>query len=181
MIYIYIDDITGESDTKYDKRTPKQLQFEFIRDSERLLELHEERAGVNDGLKGLSDQQILNQVRESPTKLKRQTKALLIKLKKLNVGLTPEGEVDYCLLNRPHLLHQLKAQEQLIKIVLMEQDLEFEYPQKLGKIEMKAMIQQEVEKELFRLENSKLKAEDTKRLKEDQIIMQKRYKVLIQD
>ena len=66
---------------KEDARTFEPLietQRGFIRRTERLLEAHKQRASFNDGLKGLDDQQIIQKVREVPTKLKKNVKSFLI-------------------------------------------------------------------------------------------------------
>jgi hypothetical protein len=47
----------------------------------------------------------------------------------------------------PQALKFLKSNEKLLKVTLMEADLEFEYPQKLAKLQMKANILQEIEEE----------------------------------
>jgi hypothetical protein len=43
----------------------------------------------------LSDEEVLRKVRESPTKLKRAAKNLLSKLRKHNVQLDMNGDIDY--------------------------------------------------------------------------------------
>lgn len=73
-------------------------------------------------------------IRESPTKVKKRAKILLEKLKKFSVVLGENGNVDYSQVTSAKDLKALKDNETLIKVLLMEKDLEFEYPHKLGKI-----------------------------------------------
>ena len=89
---------------------------------------------MNDGLKGLSDREIVHKMRQVPTMLKRSHKRFLKKLRKLNVKLDAEGEVDYSETTGDHVVRALQQKEQLVKTVLMQADLEFEYPHKLEKL-----------------------------------------------
>jgi hypothetical protein len=67
-------------------------------------------------------------VRESPTKLKKAANSLLKKLKKHNVTLTKDGEVDYRDVTNINVVNEIKANEPLVRLTLMQADLEFEYP-----------------------------------------------------
>ena len=62
---------------------------------------------------------------------------MLYFLKKNNVRLTSKGEIDYGKIE-PQIQHVVKKQEQLVKLVLMQQDLEFEYPHKFERIKVRA-------------------------------------------
>jgi len=55
--------------------------------TENILKIFHERSHIHDGLKNMSDEEVLRKVRESPTKLKKAAKNLLSKLKKNNVTL----------------------------------------------------------------------------------------------
>jgi hypothetical protein len=44
------------------------------------------------------------------------------------------GEVDYSKVKEKNVVETLKKQESLVKVTLMQADLEFEYPQKLEKL-----------------------------------------------
>jgi len=82
----------------------------------------------------LSDSEIIAKVREAPTRLKKRSKQLLYKLDKLGVTLDENGFVDYSNVGSKKDLKILKDNETLVKVVLMERDLEFEYPHKLRKL-----------------------------------------------
>lgn len=71
------------------------MQEGFIVRTEKLLRQHQQRAEIHDGLKGLTNQEIINKVVESPNKLKRQAKGLLHILQKHKVSLKANGDVDY--------------------------------------------------------------------------------------
>lgn len=98
------------------------------------MRIHQERAALADGLSTLSDPDIIAKVRDAPTRMKRRSKELLHKLDKLGVTLDENGFVDYSQVESKKELKLLKDNETLVKVVLMERDLEFEYPHKLGKI-----------------------------------------------
>ena len=72
---------------------------------------------------------------QKPTKLKKQAKTFLNVLRKNNVRLDHKtGEVDYSKVKEKNVVETLKKQESLVKVTLMQADLEFEYPQKLEKL-----------------------------------------------
>ena len=58
------------------------------------MRIFHERSHIHDGLKNLTDEEVLLRVREGPTKLKAHAKTLLHKLKKHNVKLDVNGEID---------------------------------------------------------------------------------------
>lgn len=68
---------------------------EFIRWSERLIDIHMQRAAVNDGLAGLSDIEIHHKAWDVPTKIKAHLWQLNLRLKKQNVKLNEFGELDF--------------------------------------------------------------------------------------
>lgn len=63
-----------------DKESLYQTQERFLDRTERLLQLHHQRSHINDGLKHLSDNQLIQKVREAPTQLKRSARSFLRKL-----------------------------------------------------------------------------------------------------
>lgn len=67
-------------------------------------------------------------MRESPTKLKRNAKALLTKLRNYGVQLDEYGDVDFSNVDDENVIKSLRKNETLVKITLMHADLEFEYP-----------------------------------------------------
>lgn len=134
------------------------LQKGFVRRTENLLKSHRHRSTITDGLKGLSDREILQRMREVPTKIKRDTKSLLKKLDKFNVKLNDDGSVDYSQVPYEHVVKALKKIDTLVRTALMQRDLEFEYPQHAEKIKIKADILRMAnaeEDKLQRLQNSK--------------------------
>jgi hypothetical protein len=96
--------------------------------------MHQERAALADSLSTLTDPEIMAKITESPKRLKKRSQQLLHKLDKLGVTLDKDGFVDYSNVTFKKELKILKDNEILIKTVLMERDLEFEYPHKLGKL-----------------------------------------------
>jgi hypothetical protein len=66
--------------------------------------------------------------------LKQRAKTLLNVLRKHNVRLTSDGEVDYTFVENKNVIGVMKRKEALVKVTLMQADLEFEYPQKLEKL-----------------------------------------------
>ena len=50
------------------------------------------------------------------------------------VVLTDEGDLDYSAVENEHVVQHLQAQDSLVKVTLMQADLEWEYPQKLAKL-----------------------------------------------
>lgn len=55
-------------------------------------------------------------------------------LRKNRVRLDQNGEVDYSRCENDNVIASLQKQESLVKVTLMQADLEFEYPQKLEKL-----------------------------------------------
>jgi len=63
------------------------------------------------------------------------------------VRLDVEGNVDYSRVKSKGLIRQLKTKEELVRVTLMQDDLEFEYPHKLEKIAVKADVMKMIEEE----------------------------------
>lgn len=63
-----------------DKESAQEAHERFLEKSEAILKLHHQRAHIHDGLKHLSDDNLIMKVREAPTKLKKQAKSFLKKL-----------------------------------------------------------------------------------------------------
>jgi len=129
--------------------------------------MHKERAAVHDGLKHLNDRDILHKVREGPNKIKRHLKDLLAKLDKNHITLDDQAEIKY--LEIPHKTIQIfvKENEELVKTVLMQRDLDFEYPMKMEKRIIKGDILKMVEEEEERLKGL-VSDEKERRLKEQE-------------
>lgn len=77
-----------------DRESHIQTHDRFLDRTERLLQLHHQRSHINDGLKYLSDNQLIQKVREAPTQLKRSARSFLKKLKKYKVFLDENGDLD---------------------------------------------------------------------------------------
>jgi hypothetical protein len=116
------------------------IQEGFLNRTERLLKMHYKRSHIHDGLKYLQNEEVIQKVTESPTKLKQRAKAFLRMLEKHKIRLDLNGEVDYRKCEDENVVAALKKKEQLVKVTLMQADLEFEYPQKLEKIVVKNEI-----------------------------------------
>lgn len=93
----------------------------------------------------------MRRVREGPTRLKRAAKSLLFKLQKHNVILDQNGDVDFSNVKEPNVLASLKKNENLVRLTLMQADLEFEYPQKLEKMTIKADLLKLIDEEELKL------------------------------
>jgi len=63
------------------------------------------------------------------------------------VRLNDNADVDYSTVKDEHVVKELKSHGALVKLTLMQADLEFEYPQKLEKIKIKADLLKLVEEE----------------------------------
>ena len=61
------------------------IQEGFLNRTERLLKQHQKRSHIHDGLKYLSNEEIIHKVTERPTKLKERAKAFLVMLRKHGV------------------------------------------------------------------------------------------------
>ena len=87
--------------------------------AERNLEIYHQRANIHDGLKHLSDRELILKVRESPTKLKRAADGFLKKLRKHGVELTEDGEVDLSQVGNEAVRKSLAENLDLVKVTLM--------------------------------------------------------------
>ena len=67
-------------------------------------------------------------VREAPTKLKKSAQTFLKKLRKHGVKLDDNGEADFSAVADQHVVTELKKNEHIVRLTLMQADLEFEYP-----------------------------------------------------
>jgi len=102
----------------------------------------------------LTNKEIIAKVTESPTKLKKQAKTLLNVLRKNMVTLDDQGEVDFSKVRNQNVISILKKQESLVKVTLMQADLEFEYPQKLEKLLVKSDLLRWLDEEEEKLKSN---------------------------
>jgi hypothetical protein len=73
-----------------------------------LLELFHQRSHIHDGLKNLSDKEVIQKVREAPTKLKRSATTFLKKLKKNNVRLDDMGDLNLSKVENKNIINLVK-------------------------------------------------------------------------
>lgn len=119
----------------------------FLDGTEKILQLHHQRSHINDGLKHMSDRQLIQKVREAPTKLKRSAKSFLKRIVKVGAKLDDQGDLDLSEVKDKNVVKYLEKNDGLVKLTLMQADLEFEYPQKLEKMQIKADVIEMVNKE----------------------------------
>ena len=79
-------------------------------------------------MKHLSNAEIIQKVVEGPTKLKKNAKGFLNQLLKHNVTLDENGDPDFSKVKNKHVLTLLQKKEKLVRVTLMQADMEFEYP-----------------------------------------------------
>jgi len=135
-----------------DRESHTETQQRFLTNSEKMMKLHHQRAHIHDGLKHLSDRQLIQKVREAPTALKKTAKGFLKKLEKYGVYLEEDGEVNYDAVELKNVREYLKKNETLVKITLMQADLEFEYPHKLERLQARADVLELAKKEEEKLD-----------------------------
>ena len=73
-------------------------------------------------------------IRDAPTRVKKGFKQFVNKLVRLGVSLDENGNADFSNVKSDKVIKELTENITLVKLALMEKDLEFEYPHKLGKI-----------------------------------------------
>ena len=156
-----------------DRESLVDIQRGFIRRSEKLLKAYKHRATLTDGLKGLSDREILQKVRDAPTRIKRNTKGLVKRLDKMNVTLNSDGTVDYSQVPYKHVVKSLQKIDGLVRIALMQRDLAFEYPQHAEKMKIKGDILKIVNAEEIKLKQ--LQYEKEVQEKADPILSYEQY------
>ena len=111
-----------------EKESLHQTHDKFLERTEQILKIHHQRSHIHDGLKHLSDNELIAKVREAPKKLKRNAKAFLKKLQKYGVSLDEMGEVDLSGVKDDNVKKYIEKNIGLVRLTLMQADLEFEYP-----------------------------------------------------
>ena len=89
----------------------------------------------------------MQKVREAPTQLKRKAKSFLKKLRRYGVKLDDSGDLDLSDVQEDNVRKYLEKNASLVRLTLMQADLEFEYPQKLEKMKIQADVYQLAVKE----------------------------------
>jgi uncharacterized protein (DUF1330 family) len=90
--------------------SPSQEQRGFVDRTERLLRMHQQRSHIHDGLRILSDEDVIQKVTQCPTKLKAKAKRFLTKLQENGVTLDNNGEIEWGNVD-PNVVNQLKDKE----------------------------------------------------------------------
>ena len=145
--------IVNKMERGRDNESYVDIQQGFLDRTERLLRQHRHRSHIHDGLKQLSDREIILKVREGPNKLKANAKGFLKVLRKYNVTLDEDANPVYDEVQDPNIVKYLKSKENLVKVTLMQADLEFEYPQKLEKLIVKSDLLRWLDEEEEKLKN----------------------------
>jgi len=101
------------------KETARELHQDFVQRSQRMLQIHKERASVHDGLKNLSDKELMRRVRDGPNKLKKYHKEAIIKLEKCGVKLNDNGGIAWKAIPHKSVHQNINENEIFIKTVLM--------------------------------------------------------------
>ena len=114
---------------------------------------HQQRSHIHDGLKQLTNSEILRKVTAGPSKLKAQAKGFLNVLNKHGVHLDEDANPVFDHIEDANIRKYLQKKEGLVKITLMQADLEFEYPQKLEKLIVRADILDWLDEEEEKLKN----------------------------
>ena len=130
-----------------------EIQQGFLDRTERLLKQHMQRSHIHDGLKELSNQEIIDKVRRGPKKLKKRAQGFLSVLKRFNVTLDDDANPVFDHIKDSNIRNYLQKKESLVRVTLMQADLEFEYPQKLEKLLVKSDILTWLDEEEEKLKN----------------------------
>lgn len=79
-----------------------------------MLKIFHERSHIHDGLKNMSNTEVIRKVREGPNKLKKAAKSFLNKLQKYQVKLDMNGDVDYSKVTNKNVEETLRKNENLV-------------------------------------------------------------------
>lgn len=135
-----------------------------------------QRAAVNDGLAGLSDIEIHHKARDVPTKIKAHLRQLNLWLKKQGVVLNQNGDLDFSNCENPKQVEAVyKKNPTIAWIALMLRDLEYEYPMKLERLELKANLLELIEEEEWKFLDTNIK-EKVAEIKRKELIYEDRTK-----
>ena len=98
VMYRIVKDLDRKAD---DNQSLVEIQKGFLDRTERLMRLHQQRSHIHDGLKQLTDKEIIHKVTEKPTNLKKRAKGFLNMLHKYKVTLDEEGNPDFSQVQEP--------------------------------------------------------------------------------
>ena len=130
-----------------------EIQQGFLDRTERLMRQHQQRSHIHDGLKELTNAEIINKVTAGPTKLKAKAKGFLQVLQKHGVYLDEDANPVYSKVKDENVRKFLEKRDLLVKTTLIQADLEFEYPQKLERLIVRADMLTWLDQEEEKLKN----------------------------
>lgn len=152
VMYKLVKQFEGRKN-KADDESQLDIQQGFLDRTERLMRQHQQRSHIHDGLKQLTNSEIIKKVTAGPNKLKAQAKGFLNVLKKHGVYLDEDANPVFDDIEDDNIRRYLQKKEGLVKITLMQADLDFEYPQKLEKLIVRADILDWLDEEEEKLKN----------------------------
>jgi len=163
VLHKIVPELKEDEGAVLNKEKRAEITRDFIKNTKHIFSMYYERAAAIDRLSGLTDKEIMDTVASSPTRIKRQSKQLLKKLQKYNIRLSPNGEVDFSGCTEPHIIRKLKDNP-LVRVVLMQKDLEFEFPHREIQMEAARKAKAELEESRqFRENEAKEREEEIKR------------------
>jgi hypothetical protein len=144
-----------------------------------MFNMYYERAATLDRLSGLTSSEIMQSVAARPTKSKRESKDLLTKLRKYNITLDAKGDVDYSGCPYPHVVKKLQ-QNPLVKIALLQDDLQYEFPHKEVQMELARKIREDYDdykRESDRIKKANIVEEKEEAITSDDSPFHKQYSI----
>lgn len=157
-----------EKEVEYDQHLNKEgrtnIIESFAKNTKHMFNLYYQRASALDRLSGLTDQEVMDAVVTTPRKIKKQSRQLLTKLQKYNIKLDSRGEVDFSECPYPNISKKY-LNNPLVKIVLMQADLEYEFPHREAQLEAARKARQEFEEAKREREREKVQEEEEARKK----------------
>lgn len=160
-----------EPEVEYDQHLNKDSRTNiiesFAKNTKNMFNLYYERAAALDRLSGLTDQEVMDTVVTTPRKIKKQSRQLLNKLQKYNIKLDSKGEVDFSECPYPNITKKY-MNNPLVKIVLMQADLDYEFPHREAQLEAARRARQEFEDAKREREREKQQEEEEAKRKFEQ-------------
>lgn len=118
-----IEDLLGLQIPKEEEPTIRMTYISaFAERVNNMFHTYYTRASSKDRLGGLTDEEIKSQILSSPTKIRKQLQQLLKIVKKYNVVLGENGELDLSEVSNPKVKEMLQNNAS-VKVALMLQDL----------------------------------------------------------
>ncbi len=146
--------LANEMDSKSNRdESLVEIQQGFLDRTQRLMRQHQQRSHIHDGLKQLTNEEIIGKMREGPRKLKHHARGFLKVLNKYGVTLDDDANPILSHIQDENIRKYLERKESLVRVTLMQADLEFEYPQKLEKLLVKSDLLRWLDEEEEKLKN----------------------------